>query len=164
MKNSGLILLLITTAVNGYSQSFKTTEDSLRNYFSEKIVGLDSIEGLWDVVSTKEYYKFDTLYDVVKQSKAERVAIIKKDSKFQSYKLSGEKFNVEFTPTDVKSVYIYRNFYTNNQSSEPHAIINKSGIMEYTYDLPEDETRISLGNRYSEGVRQVIILKWTKVF
>ena len=160
-----MILFLIAISIKGYTQSLKNTEDSLIKYFSSKKENRDPIEGLWDVVSTKEFYKYDTLYDVIKQSSTTRVAIISSGNKFQCYKLTGENFNVEFTPTDVKSVYIYRNFYTTiKQTSEPHAIINKNEKMEYTYDFPEEETRISLGDKYYEGIRMVNILKWTKIF
>lgn len=165
MKNFsiGFLFTLLTIVVCG--QSIQITEDSLQKYFNTNKENRDPIEGLWDVVSTHEYYRFDTLYDVVKQPNATKVVVLKKENKCQTFYLSGESFDVEFSTTDVKGVYLYRNFFfLSNQYSESHAVINKSGIIEYTYDLPEGDIRIKSGNKYKQGMRVVNVLKWTKVF
>ena len=165
MKRLLIVFIFTVFATNLYGQSIQQTEDSLHNYFSAHKDSLDPIEGLWDVVSTQEYYHFDTLYDVVKYPKPARVAIIKKGNKYQVYNMKGESYNVEFSQTEVKSVYFYRNFFPQiNQYSEMQTIICKSGEMEFTYDFPESDLRIKLGDKYKDGTRLVNVLKWKKIF
>jgi hypothetical protein len=117
------------------------------------------------VSTTQEFYRYDTLYDVQKFPKAARVAIIHKEGKYESYNLTGESYDVEFTVTDVRGVYLYRNYFPETKSySKTSAVISKRGEMEYTYTFPDEYLRIRLGDTYEEGTRVVNILKWVKIF
>ncbi|MFN8164620.1 MAG: hypothetical protein U0X76_00205 [Bacteroidia bacterium] len=161
-KLSLLILLFIAARASG--QSFYT-EEAFRNYFAQHADSLDQIEGIWQVSTTLEYYHYDTLYDVEEHPKGAKVAIILKEGKYLSYNLSGEPYDVEFSTTDVKGVYLYRNYFPLTKSySKTSAVISKRGEMEYTYTFPDDYLRAKLGDSYEEGTRVVNILKWTRVF
>lgn len=156
------LLLLLTFSAKG--QSFYS-EESFRQYFTTHIDSLDQIEGIWQVSTTQEFYRYDTLYDVQKFPKAARVAIIRKEGKYESYNLTGESYDVEFTVTDVRGVYLYRNYFPETKSySKTSAVISKKGEMEYTYTFPDEYLRIRFGDTYEEGTRVVNILKWTKIF
>ncbi|HQW00179.1 MAG TPA: hypothetical protein PLZ91_07630 [Bacteroidia bacterium] len=161
-KLSVLILLLISFYSKGQTL---TSEESYRNYFVANKDSIDPIEGIWSVSTTQEFYRYDTLYDVRKYPKAAKVAVMKKDDKYESYNLTGESYDVQFLPTDVIGVYLYKNYFPEiQQYSKAKAIISKGSEMEYTYDFPDDFLRIKFGDTYEEGTRVVNILKWSKSF
>ncbi|MCC7231475.1 MAG: hypothetical protein IT242_00920 [Bacteroidia bacterium] len=140
-------------------------EEMFRNYFSSHLDSLDPIEGIWNVASVQEYYRYDTLYDIVKYPKGATVAVMKKDGRYESYNLNGEPYDVQFSGTDVKGVYLYRNFFREtNEYSKAQAVISKSGVMEYTYEFPDDFLRTRFGDSYEEGTRVVNQLKWSRLF
>ena len=141
------------------------SEESFQNYFVANRDSLDPIEGIWNVSTTQEFYRYDTLYDVRKYPKAAKVAIIKKEGAYESYNLTGESYDVQFAATDVAGVYMYKNYFPEiKQYSKAKAVISKGTEMEYTYDFPDDFLRIKFGDTYEEGTRVVNILKWAKVF
>ncbi|MBK8585496.1 MAG: hypothetical protein IPN88_08745 [Bacteroidetes bacterium] len=161
-KLTFLLLLLISFYSKGQTL---TSEESYRNYFVANKDSIDPIEGIWSVSTTQEFYRYDTLYDVRKYPKAAKVAVMKKDDKYESYNLTGESYDVQFLPTDVIGVYLYKNYFPEiQQYSKAKAIISKGSEMEYTYDFPDDFLRIKFGDTYEEGTRVVNILKWSKSF
>ena len=161
-KLTVLLLLLISFYSKGQTL---TSEESYRNYFVANKDSIDPIEGIWSVSTTQEFYRYDTLYDVRKYPKAAKVAVMKKDDKYESYNLTGESYDVQFLPTDVIGVYLYKNYFPEiQQYSKAKAIISKGSEMEYTYDFPDDFLRIKFGDTYEEGTRVVNILKWRKSF
>lgn len=161
-KLTVLLLLLISFYSKGQTL---TSEESYRNYFVANKDSIDPIEGIWSVSTTQEFYRYDTLYDVRKYPKAAKVAVMKKEGKYESYNLTGESYDVQFLPTDVIGVYLYKNYFPEiQQYSKAKAIISKGNEMEYTYDFPDDFLRIKFGDTYEEGTRVVNILKWSKSF
>jgi hypothetical protein len=141
------------------------SEEGFKDYFIKQGYGIGPLEGIWSVSTTQEYYRFDTLYDIQKFPKVAKVAVMKDGDKFVSYGLAGEPFNVEFSTTDVNGVFLYRNFFPEtSQYSKAHAVISKSGEMEYTYEFPDDYLRLKLKSTYEEGTRVVNIIKWTRIF
>ena len=71
------------------------SEDSFRTYFEKHLDSLDELEGIWVVSTIQEFYRYDTLYDVIKYPKGARVAIIRKEGHYDSFNLSGESYNVQ---------------------------------------------------------------------
>jgi hypothetical protein len=156
---------MCSSAIFSVSAQNVYTEEGFKEYLTNNADSLDQIEGIWSVATTQEFHHYDTLYDVIRFPKAGKVAIIKKNEKYESYNLSGNTNDVQFEHTDVSGVYMYRNYFPETkQYSKTQAVISKSGEMEYTYEFPEDYLRIKLGDSYEEGTRVVNILKWTKVF
>lgn len=156
------LIFLVSLSVKGQTL---LSEESFRSYFSLHTDSLDAIEGIWSVSTTQEFYRYDTLYDVRKYPKAAKVAVMKKEGKYDSYNLTGESYDVEFLPTDVLGVYLYKNYFPETrQYSKTKAIISQGQEMEYTYDFPDDYLRIKFGDTYEEGTRVVNILKWSKIF
>jgi hypothetical protein len=145
-------------------QTILTTEESYQDYFFENKDSLDPMEGIWNVFITKEYYNYDTLNSVIKLPEATKIALLKKENKIISYKISGEPFNVEFSNTEVKGVYLYRNYFAETgQYSKSQAIISKAGEMEYTYDIPDEYLRLKSDTSYKEGMRVVHFMRWNKI-
>ncbi|MFM9051393.1 MAG: hypothetical protein ACKOKF_03610 [Bacteroidota bacterium] len=163
MKAAHLFFLCLLSAVV-YGQKNKAETPYLA-YFNQKPDSLDPIEGIWNVSSVQEFYRYDTLYDVLNYSKAGRFAIMKKDGKYQSLDLSGGDYKVEFTNTDVKGVYLYRSFFKEtNEFSKAQAVISKAGEMEYTYDFPQNYLKVRFADSYEEGTRVTNRLLWTKSY
>jgi hypothetical protein len=163
VKNA--LLIFFCFAVFPAFSQIAYTEEGFKEYFKKNADSLDQIEGIWNVSTMQEYHHFDTLYDVIKFPKAAKVAIIKREGKFESFNLTGTYYDVQFDHTDVKGVYLYRNYFPETkQYSKTQAVISKADEMEYTYEFPEDYLRIKLAESYEEGTRVVNILKWTKAF
>lgn len=156
------LLFLLSSVVTAQKL---TSEALFKEYFIKQTDSLDPIEGIWNVSTTQEFYNYDTLYDVQNFPKAAKIAVMKKDNKYESFNLTGESYDVQFSETDVKGVYLYRNFFPEtNEYSKTSAVISKAGEMEYTYEFPGDYLRVKFADSYEEGTRVVNILKWTKVF
>ena len=145
-------------------QTTKPVKDTLENYFKEHKDSLDQLEGYWDVSAIQEHYNHDTLSDVERSQGPIRILIIRADKKFNSFDLNGKSFDVEFSSTDVKGVYLYQNYFPQiNQHSSPQVVIYKASQIEYTYDYPKEWLQDKLGNKFKEGMRVVNVLKWTKI-
>lgn len=164
MKILRILPLIVLLSITAHAQKL-TSEELFKEYFLNHTDSLDAIEGIWTVSTTQEFYNYDTLYDVQKFPKAAKVAVIKKENKYESFNLTGESYDVQFSITDVKGVYLYRNFFREtNEYSKTSAVISKAGEMEYTYEFPDDYLRVKFADSYEDGTRVVNILKWTKIF
>lgn len=164
MKILRILPLIVLFSITAQAQKL-TSEELFKEYFLNHADSLDAIEGIWTVSTTQEFYNYDTLYDVQKFPKAAKVAVIKKENKYESFNLTGESYDVQFSITDVKGVYLYRNFFREtNEYSKTSAVISKAGEMEYTYEFPDDYLRVKFADSYEDGTRVVNILKWTKIF
>lgn len=164
MKILRILPLIVLLSITAQAQKL-TSEELFKEYFLNHADSLDAIEGIWTVSTTQEFYNYDTLYDVQKFPKAAKVAVIKKENKYESFNLTGESYDVQFSITDVKGVYLYRNFFREtNEYSKTSAVISKAGEMEYTYEFPDDYLRVKFADSYEDGTRVVNILKWTKIF
>ncbi|HNS12773.1 MAG TPA: hypothetical protein PKM97_09190 [Bacteroidia bacterium] len=140
-------------------------ESSFKSYFSEKKDSLDPIEGIWLVSSTQEFYRYDTLYNVDKYPRAAKVAIVHNGKFYDSYNLTGESYDVSFYLTDVKGVYLYKNYFrSTNEYSNTQAVISTAGVMQYTYEFPDEYLRKQFGDSYEVGTRVVNLLTWKKTF
>jgi hypothetical protein len=160
-----LYVFLFTAANAQISGVDMHNEAAFKQYFAAHKSTLNEIEGIWQISSGQYYYKEDTLYDAVESKNAARVAIIERDGKFQSYIITGEAYNVEFTKTDVAGVYFYRNYFKEtNEYSKTEAIISKSGEMKYEYEIPEKLIKLRLADTYVPGIRVRNEVKWAKVF
>jgi len=167
MKKLTLIIIVLCATFCPGKTSAQTllSEEQFREYFIQHRDSLNMIEGIWSVSTSQEYYRYDTLYDIQRIPKSAKVAVMKKDSVYESYNLTGESYDVQFTPTDVKGVYFYKNFFKETEEfSKAKAVISKEGEMEYGYDIPEKLMRKKLGDSYEEGTRVVNQTKWTKIF
>jgi hypothetical protein len=164
MKKGIFLFLLIASAVELRAQKF-TTEYMFQDYFSKHLDSLDDIEGIWLVSTTQEFYRYDTLYDVIKLPKAAKVAVMKKEGKYESYNLTGESYDVLFAATDVKGVYFYTiSFPETQEHSKTDAVISKQGSMEYKYEFPDKYLQYKLAETYEEGTHVTNEVKWTKIF
>ncbi|MEO8086965.1 MAG: hypothetical protein ABI763_09110 [Bacteroidota bacterium] len=165
MKKGMFFLCLFIVAAFGASAQRFTTEDMFREYFSNHLDSMDEIEGIWLVSTTQEFYRYDTMYDVIKLPKAAKVAVMKKDGKYESYNLTGESYDVEFNPTEVKGVYFYTiSFPETQERSKTDAVISKQGGMEYKYEFPDKYLQFKLADTYEEGTHVTNEAKWTKIF
>jgi uncharacterized protein YqgQ len=154
--------LFISITVCGQKQK---AESGFKVYFDGRADSLDPIEGIWNVSSVQEFYRYDTLYDVARYPKAARVAVMLQDGKYRSFDMTGAPYEVEFTVTDVRGVYLYRNFFKETQEySKAQAVISREGEMEYTYDFPDNYLRVRFSDSYEEGTRVTNQLHWVRSY
>lgn len=164
MKKTIALLTLFCLSLSVNAQELKG-EEAFRKYFSEKKDSLDSIEGIWTVSSTQEFYRYDTLYNIDKYPRAAKVAIIKSGKFYNSFNLTGDSYDVSFYNTDVKGVYLYKNYFRKtDEQSKTQAVISTAGVMQYTYEFPDAYLRLQLGDSYEEGTRVVNLLTWKKTY
>lgn len=164
MKYYLTCLLLVFLCKTSFAQKLDS-ESAFRDYFSQHKDSLDAIEGIWTVASTQEFYRYDTLYNVDKYPRAAKVAIIRSGSFYDSFNLTGDSYDVSFFTTDVKGVYLYKNYFRSTKEySKTQAVISTAGIMQYTYEFPDGYLRHKLGESYEEGTRVVNLLTWKKIY
>jgi hypothetical protein len=155
---------LLPVLVSFLSSGQPATGNSVHEYL-EKTKDLNPIEGIWKLQITREFYHSDTLYEIKQIADSDQVSIIKTGTEFTAYYLKGDSFNLDFTTTDVKGVYMYRNFYPLTADySKKQAVICTHGKMEFTYDLPIEYAIKYCGENYQPNTRVVHFLKWKKVF
>ncbi len=164
MKKQKLLFLFFFLPLFSLAQ-IPDTEEKFRQYFLEKGDSLDALEGIWIVSTTQEFYRYDTLYDIDKFPRAAKVAIINNGDFFDSFNLMGESYDVGFYSTDVKGVYLYKNYFRSTaEYSNTHAVISSAGEMQYTYEFPDGFLRLQLADSYEEGTRVVNQIVWRKIF
>ncbi|MCX6290922.1 MAG: hypothetical protein NT126_04085 [Bacteroidetes bacterium] len=160
-----VIVFVFLLQKQAWPQHAPVSEEQFKSYFQQHRDSLDQIEGIWNVNTVQEYYRYDTLYEVDKIPKSVKVAIIKKDNRYESFNLSGESYDVQFTSSEINGVYFYRNFFKEtNEYSKANAVISKAGEMEYNYDFPDNYLQKKLGESYEEGTRVVNKTRWIKIF
>jgi hypothetical protein len=165
MKKGIFFLCVFLSLSSGVAGQQFTTEHMFQEYFAQHLDSLDDIEGIWLVSSTQEFYRYDTMYDVIRLPKAAKVAVMKKDGKYESYNLTGESYDVEFITTDVKGVYFYTiSFPETQEHSKTDAVISKEGSMEYKYEFPDKYLQFKLADTYEEGTHVSNSVKWTRIF
>ena len=126
-------------------QTTKPVKDTLENYFKEHKDSLDQLEGYWDVSAIQEHYNHDTLSDVERGQGPIKILIIRADKKFNSFDPNGKSFDVEFSPTDVKGVYLYENYFPQiNQHSSPQVSFTKQAKLSTRTTIPKNGSRINL--------------------
>ncbi len=160
-----LSALLILFIGNSSLAQKLDNETAFRNYFLQQKDSLEPIEGIWTVSSTQEFYRYDTLYNVDKYPRAARVAIMRSGSFYDSFNLTGDSYDVSFYTTDVKGVYLYKNYFrSTNEYSKTQAVISTAGVMQYTYEFPEGYLKHKFAESYEEGTRVVNQLTWKKIY
>jgi hypothetical protein len=165
MKRHLLLLIFLFGKFFVNAQMPEYSEELFKKDFVGNLENLDQLEGIWNLSATQETYHHDTLYEVLQSKSPMKIAIMKSKNGFFSYKMTGELYDVEFNSTDVKSVYLYRNYFPLiSKYTKKQAVISKAGEMEYTYDSPSEYLKEKLGEEYKDGLRIVNILKWNKVF
>lgn len=159
-----LLFLMFGLSRTTPAQKLKS-ESAFQEYFLQKKDSIDTIEGIWLVSSTQEFYRYDTLYNIDKYPRAAKVAILNTGTFYDSFNLTGDSYDVSFYTTDVKGVYLYKNFFrSTNEHSNAQAVISTSGVMQYTYEFPDEYLRNKFGDSYEVGTRVVNLLTWKKIF
>jgi len=121
---------------------------------------LNVIEGYWNVSVTREVYFDDTLSEVIEEPVDSNISVVRQDEKYVAYFPDGSFYNVVFKDTEVKGVYLYRNYFAGtDEYSKPKALICKGSEIEYTFELNPGTIG---GQDMAENQNEIRILKWTK--
>lgn len=134
-------------------------------YFEDNIQNLDPIEGIWSI-STKvsvsyknDFQESDVPYD-------EMVAIYKDGNSYNIYSLDqyDNYSNGTFQNTSIPRLYIFKIFYSrSNSTAKTNASLTADGLLEFSYNEPDAETEISMGDDYVSGIKFNYEHKWIKI-
>jgi hypothetical protein len=140
-------------------------EAQFKEYFQKRVDSLDQIEGIWNVTTTLNIYRADTLSETKNTDKPVRVAVLKNNGKIETYDISGAPFNAEFFTTEVAGVYFYKVFFPETQqASRKKALISKSGEMEYSLELSDEYVRQKYKDGFGEDSHVENNFKWSRIY
>jgi hypothetical protein len=161
----GLRLIFLAFLLPSVAFAQNLTEDEARKKLEARGDSLDPIEGIWVISTIQQFYRYDTLYDVIKYPKGAKVAVIKDGEHFVSYNLSGDAAEIRFTLSDVPGVYVYKNHFRETDSdSKVSGVICRNGRMEIVYEFPEKYLRYKLQESFEEGTRVVNNTSWVRTY
>ena len=158
MTHRFIRMLLILSVGHASAQESNMSAGKIREHFNKD--SLNAIEGYWSVAMTREVYFDDTLSEVIGQPVDSNIAVVQQEGKYIAYYPDGSFFNVVFQDTEVKGVYLYRNYFAGTEEySKSKALICNGREIEYTFELNPGTAG---GRGMEDNQHEIRILKWTK--
>jgi S1-C subfamily serine protease len=144
-------------------------EQAFKDYFNKNISNLDPVEGIWSANSTmKIYNQYNQLVSSKYTPQGAQWAIIRDGNSFKLCSISNKDDDasaIVLGKTAQTGVYLYqRTFYGSNTVAKANAVISSGGLLEYSYEFPEDELRYSLKEKHIEGVSIIQEIKMIKLY
>lgn len=138
-----------------FSQSLQT-EKEWEEYFAEKIIDLDPIEGIWSFTLTVKLFNYDRQINQASRADLAKIVIYKRYNGFIGQKLSGNGLKdilITFKKTAIPSVYIFDGMYSYS-SVKANASMKDFGLLEFSFEVPEagvkEDTKQLNPGRYRE--------------
>ncbi len=156
-----LILILIFLPLKSYSQCQKT-EKELQEYFIGKIHEMDQIEGIWSVnINFKEYDAWNRLVNRQHLPQTKWVIFDAVANLRMCPIRSQIKDVIWISPTATRGVYLYKRTYNGSRAvAKANAILNSSGILEYSYQIPEKHLKYLAGTQY---IKRSVVMEMSAV-
>lgn len=166
-------------AINIIAQPF-STQAQWENYFKNKILDLDPIEGIWSISTTMKYYDwYNDLRDSEYHPQIGVSAIYKFGSEYKDYEIghnadyysydaADNKYSViSFVNTASESVYLMEIYYSRSYSkARANAVLTGSGLLEFSYEKPTAEIKYIFrekGLEWDED-KYTVEHQWIKIF
>jgi len=153
------------------SQSFGQclgTEGAFKDFYKKNISTLDPLEGIWSANSTvKIYNQYNQLVDSKYNPQAAQWAIIKDGYKFKACGINNNDDNsiIIFNKTASTGVYLYQKTFEGSYAvAKANAVISSGGLLEYSYEIPKEELRYRLRDKYVNGISATVEIKMIKLF
>lgn len=144
------------------------TEEEFKRFYKSNFSTLDQIEGIWSSNSTLTFYdQYGQPVDSKYTPQTGQFAIIRNGDNFKACSVSGNDDGsvVLFSKTATKGVYLYqKNFSGSNAVAKANAVISSGGLLEYTYEAPEEALKYALGKNFINGHSAVSEIKLIKLF
>jgi len=161
------IIYFVLTAVQSLGQCLGT-EEAFKDLYKKNITTLDPLEGIWSANSTvKIYNQYNQLVDSKYNPQAAKWGIIRDGEKFKTCNLSNDDdgSTVAFSKTATTGVYLYQRTFSGSYSiAKANAIISNGGLLEYSYEVPQEHLKYQMGDKYVNGVSVTVEIKMIKLF
>jgi hypothetical protein len=135
-------------------------------YFDKNINSLDPIEGIWSLtVNTKAYHTGELIRNEEK-SQVGNNAIVKYGSSFRLCDIDGNNrsdYISEFTATANPNIYLYKRTFA-GEIETANAVMTNIGLLEYTYEIGQEEIKAISKNNYQPGWKIYRELKLIKIY
>lgn len=156
-----LVIILISIPQNSYNQ---WTEADVKKYINENLQDLNEIEGIWSVnISFKEYNAFNYLVNS-NNYQAVKWAIRNWGTDLRMAPIdpsSGYKNVIWISPTASKGVYYYKEIFEGSRATATaNMILNSSGVLKYSYNIPEQHLKYLAGAQYS---KRTVIMEYEAI-
>lgn len=167
MKKIILLFITLSLSFNHSAQCFQT-EEEFKDYYTQNISKLDPIEGIWSVNATFKLFNTDNRLIESKYSpQNSKVAIIKEDDHFLLCRLLKKEDNstIIISKTANDLIYLYqKTFAESNSVAKTNMVLSLQSVLEYSYEIPKAELKISDRDLYVRNIRQVNEIKMVKLY
>ena len=169
MKILGTTLITISFALQIFGQCLET-EQMFKNYFKKNISSLDPIEGIWSAnQTTKIYDQYNSLVSNKYNPQAAQVAIISDVNNFKICNFSNKDdiSIIVISKTASNGLYLYQNTFPGSYAvAKANAKISEEGLLEYSYEIPEEEIKYEAKLSHLNYVKYTVIIeiKMIKLF
>jgi S1-C subfamily serine protease len=167
MKKVILLFIFLYLSFNHLAQCFQT-EEEFKDYYTKNISKLDPIEGIWSVNATFKLFNSDNQLVESKYSpQNSKVAIIKEGDHFLLCRLLKKEDNsiIIISKTANDLIYLYQKTFTESNSvAKTNMVLSLQSILEYSYEIPKAQLKISDRDLYYRNVSQVNEIKMVKLY
>lgn len=161
------ITLFSLTGHQSFSQCLEAAE-AFKEFYKNNIATLASIEGIWSVTkTTKIYDQGDHLVDTKYESQASEWAIIRDGEHFKACNISYNNYesSIRFSKTAATDIYLYQErFFASYAIAKANAKLTPVGLLEYSYEVPNEELQYKLRDKYVNGMSIIVDIKMIKIF
>ena len=167
IQKSLTIIFLVLTTSQLFGQCLGS-EEAFKDFYKKNISTLDPIEGVWSANCTFKFYnQYNQLVDSKYNPQAAHYAIIRDGSKFKSCNINSidNDSTVIFDKTATIGVYLYQHtFIESNTVAKANAVLSSGGLLEYSYEIPKEDLKQTLGRKYINGVSMTVEIQLIKLF
>ncbi len=160
------ILFFIGT-INSIAQSVNT-QSQWENFFKNKILGLDPLEGIWSNSNTVKFYdSYNNLISTEYRPQAATFAIFKEGNKYMTYEIGNNKTGMTFINTASQGIYLMENYYKkSNSTSKANAVLTGAGLLKFSYEVPIEElkSRAQETTYTSINLKLIYEQEWIKIY
>ncbi len=143
-------------------------EQAFKDYYIKNITTIDLLEGIWSTNTTiKIYNQYNQLIDSKYIPQVAQWAMIMNGNKFEVCSIGDNSDNttIIFSKTASTGVYLYqKTFSGTNAITKANAIISPDGLLEYSYEVPDEVVREIMGSNYINGISMTVEIKMIKLF
>jgi S1-C subfamily serine protease len=143
-------------------------EQAFKDYYKKNISTLDHLEGIWSANSTiKIYNQNNQLVDTKYTPQVAQWAIIRDGNSFKPCNISNndDGSTIIFSNTATTGIYLYQKTFSGSYAvAKANAVISSGGLLEYSYEIPKEQLKYTMKERYIDGVSMTLEIKMIKLF
>ncbi|TRZ66737.1 PEGA domain-containing protein [bacterium] len=141
-------------------------ENEWISYFNKNINSLNPIEGIWRITVNIKVYHNGELIRSEEKSQDRNNAIIKYGSSFRLCDIDGKNQSdllSEYTATVNQNIYLFKRTFSSEVMTS-NAVMTSIGLLEYNYEVGQEELKSILKNNFQPGWKMYRELKLIKTY